>query len=124
MRSQEPINNTSRSLNGEFTDCQPRKRGGFLGKFGRHDSKDDSSSEVDKPEPQTFTLGSQLKATVFNSWINVLFIAAPVGSMLPAFRSLVVRVCVLTADLDSCAACRQSQRRRCLRGKLYCHHAC
>ncbi|CAL5874993.1 uncharacterized protein PFLUO_LOCUS9296 [Penicillium psychrofluorescens] len=79
MRSQEPINNTSRSLNGESPDSQPRKRAGFLGKFGHHDSKDDASSEVDKPAPQKYTLGSQLKATVFNSWINVLFIAAPVG---------------------------------------------
>ncbi|KAJ5605778.1 sodium/calcium transporter [Penicillium lagena] len=78
MRSQAPINNTSRSLNGE-SDSQPRKRGGFLGKFGHHDKTDDASSEVDKPEPQKFTIGSQLKATIFNSWINVLFIAAPVG---------------------------------------------
>ncbi|KAJ5815403.1 vacuolar calcium ion transporter [Penicillium riverlandense] len=80
MRSQEPINNTSRSLNDESADSQPRQRGGIFSKFGHHDNKDDvSSSEVDKPEPQKFTFGSQLKATIFNSWINVLFIAAPVG---------------------------------------------
>jgi len=31
------------------------------------------------PNRQRFTLGSQLKATIFNSWINLLLIAAPVG---------------------------------------------
>lgn len=36
-----------------------------------------TSKQSRKHKP--FTLGSQLKATVFNSWINVLLLAAPVG---------------------------------------------
>lgn len=35
------------------------------------------SSTSKKREP--FTLGNQLKATIFNSWINILLIAAPIG---------------------------------------------
>ena len=34
-------------------------------------------------EGQNFTAGGQLKATLLSSWINVLLIAAPVGSKSP-----------------------------------------
>ncbi|KIY01095.1 uncharacterized protein Z520_02647 [Fonsecaea multimorphosa CBS 102226] len=39
------------------------------------ESKDDNNGK-DKP---TFTAWSQIRATVFNSWINILLIASPVG---------------------------------------------
>jgi Ca2+:H+ antiporter len=38
-----------------------------------------SSTSQKLSEHKRFTLGSQLKATIFNSWINLLLIAAPVG---------------------------------------------
>jgi hypothetical protein len=39
-----------------------------------------SSTPQKSSERKRFTLGSQLKATIFNSWINLLLIAAPVGN--------------------------------------------
>ncbi|MCJ1477618.1 hypothetical protein MMC13_006291 [Lambiella insularis] len=62
---------------------QPRKRklGGLLGKFRKH--KDDEKEAVEdddqsKPKPK-FTAMSQLRATLLNSYINVLLILVPVG---------------------------------------------
>jgi Ca2+:H+ antiporter len=34
---------------------------------------------LSKLKHKPFTVGSQLQATIFNSWINVLLLAAPVG---------------------------------------------
>ena len=61
------------------------RRSRFIGRFSkRHPESGDVPDEngaatEDSPPPQKFTLGSQLKATIFNSWINLLLIAAPVG---------------------------------------------
>lgn len=38
-----------------------------------------SSTQQKSSKRKRFTLGSQLKATIFNSWINILLIAVPVG---------------------------------------------
>lgn len=38
-----------------------------------------SSSSFSKSSKQKFTLVGQLRATLFNSWLNVLFIFIPVG---------------------------------------------
>lgn len=79
VESHDPIN-VSRGIEESSESGLPRQRkGGFLGKF----SHGDDSSEEDKKslsEAQKFTFASQLRATVLNSWINVLLIAAPVGS--------------------------------------------
>lgn len=90
MQSEAPIN-VPRELpfeadeNGRPVeeDGKPRNRKdkGFLGKFKSSTSEGtqepDESKDGDKPK---FTLASQLRATILNSWINVLIIAAPVGS--------------------------------------------
>lgn len=51
-------------------------------------SEHPSETDMEKPEPVKFTAGGQLKATLFNSWVNVLLVAAPVGSMPRLFCSL------------------------------------
>lgn len=59
-----------------------RKERGFLARFKRSSEEkepDDSKSVGEKPK---FTFASQIRATILNSWINVLIVAAPVGSML------------------------------------------
>lgn len=59
-----------------------RKERGFLARFKRSSEEqepDDSKPVEEKPK---FTVASQIRATVFNSWINILIVAAPVGSML------------------------------------------
>lgn len=79
MASQDPIN-VSRGVDSDtLGSAQTRQRkGGILGKLKhRHDDDEDKKSL----EKQTFTFGGQLRATILNSWINVLLIAAPVGSM-------------------------------------------
>ncbi|KAL4786797.1 Sodium/calcium exchanger protein-domain-containing protein [Aspergillus varians] len=74
--STEPINVTFRS--GSEADGKPRKRR-FLG-IGNHSDGEKRDIPEDQPEDkQKFTAVGQFKATVLNSWINVLLIAAPVG---------------------------------------------
>ncbi|KAL4806405.1 Sodium/calcium exchanger protein-domain-containing protein [Aspergillus unguis] len=77
--SDEPINvSASRGLE-LVEEGKPRKRRGFLG-VGGH--SDEGSSGTSKDEPRrkhNFTTVGQLKATIFNSWINILLLAAPVG---------------------------------------------
>jgi hypothetical protein len=61
----------------------------FIARFrkNKEDEKDKSRSSTglskatskQSRKHKPFTLGSQLKATIFNSWINVLLLAAPVG---------------------------------------------
>jgi Ca2+:H+ antiporter len=45
----------------------------------RHKTAVSEISTSRKSSKHNFTLGNQLKATIFNSWINLLLIAAPVG---------------------------------------------
>jgi Ca2+:H+ antiporter len=60
---------------------KPRSR--FLGKFRRQKTEGDAEEfkdAEDDVEGPTFTVASQLRATILNSWINVLIFAAPAGS--------------------------------------------
>lgn len=79
-----------------------RKGRGFLGKFKTSASEQQESDDSKSPEQKhKFTVASQLRATILNSWINVLLIAVPVGSMF----SLLVGYAV-HANRRSCVACR------------------
>ncbi|CAG7943005.1 unnamed protein product [Penicillium nalgiovense] len=88
MASQDPINVSSvRGIDTETVgSAQARQRkGGILGRFKhRHDDDDEWEDKKSLSDKQTFTFASQLRATVLNSWINVLLIAAPVGIVLYA----------------------------------------
>lgn len=61
----------------------PRRRKNPFAKSDQYSQDTDSlpSNEPRRPgtDQQRFTLVGQLKATIFNSWINVLLICAPVG---------------------------------------------
>lgn len=111
MASQDPINVSSvRGVDTETVgSAQARQRkGGILGKFkNRHDNDEleDKKSHSDK---QTFTFASQLRATILNSWINVLLIAAPVGSMSCSFCRLLMYGSARANFMfvHSCALCR------------------
>ena len=62
---------------------KPRKRSNLLSKLTKKKSEDDQlhrkNTSSSKKGSQTFTPMSQIRATIFNSWINVLFIMVPVG---------------------------------------------
>ncbi|PLB50371.1 putative sodium/calcium transporter [Aspergillus steynii IBT 23096] len=83
MRSSEPINV---SYGGDGTDVdedgKPRKRRTATSKLGE-DDMDGSRGSSDDPKgvanKQKFTAVGQFKATVLNSWINILLLAAPAG---------------------------------------------
>ncbi|KAI9373574.1 Sodium/calcium exchanger protein-domain-containing protein [Aspergillus egyptiacus] len=78
MHNSAPINITSRSPSAE-AEGGPRKRKGFwgLGKgIGGESSDAEGDGSKDKPR---FTAMGQFRATVLNSWINVLLLAAPAG---------------------------------------------
>lgn len=71
-------------------DGQPRKRklGGLFGKLKRHKQGDHEKDGEPDEEKQKFTAWGQIRATVFNSYINVLLIAAPVGIALSQVKSV------------------------------------
>jgi Ca2+:H+ antiporter len=58
------------------TDEKPRHRKGLKGLFHRKDKKADNEKieQIDADKPP-YTFGNQIRATLFNSWINVLLIA-------------------------------------------------
>lgn len=78
MSSNAPINVTPRGHDGIESDGKPRKRR-FLG-IGNRSDGDDREIPEEEPDKQRFTAVGQFKATVLNSWINILLVAAPVGS--------------------------------------------
>lgn len=79
IESQKPINVTSdRGLEPEVEEGT-RHRKGVFGHFKRGSTEEEPKDEREDIKPPKFTVASQLRATIFNSWINVLFIAAPVG---------------------------------------------
>ena len=78
---------TSTQVNGDGSSTGVRKRG-FLSRLGR---KDQEASDIDTEKPRStkkFTPWSQVRATIFNSWINILIIAAPVGIALNYVESV------------------------------------
>lgn len=80
--SQHPINVTSeRGLEPEAEEGngKTRQRKGIFGHFKHGSTEEELKDETEARKPPQFTVASQLRATIFNSWINVLFIAAPVG---------------------------------------------
>jgi len=72
-----------------LADGQPRKRkfGGLFGKLKKH-KKEDTEEDDEPEEKQKFTAMGQIRATVFNSYINILLIAAPVGIALSQVQSV------------------------------------
>lgn len=71
----------SRDLDGEGTGSttdKPRKRKLKFG-FGRSKTQTETEADDEKGEAPVFTVASQLRATILNSWINVLILAAPAG---------------------------------------------
>ena len=62
---------------------QPRKRFRGLLKFNKKDDKKKEVDEKSMPDSfknkEQFGLMGQIKATIFNSWINILFLMVPVG---------------------------------------------
>ncbi|KAJ5670085.1 uncharacterized protein N7477_005448 [Penicillium maclennaniae] len=85
--SQEPINVSSGNEESE----QPRKRG-FI-KFGRPETPSEPDDE--KGEAPKFTVASQLRATILNSWINVLILAAPAGIALHVVKANPIAIFVV-----------------------------
>lgn len=75
LAGSEDAINISRDIDGE--EGGPRRR--KTGLSGAPTEGDDAASSVSSGKP-VFTVASQLRATIFNSWINVLFILVPVGS--------------------------------------------
>jgi Ca2+:H+ antiporter len=82
-------NSDDTAVNGTDTDSTRQRDGhkkrslkGLLGgkSTDRKEEADDNNGK-DKPHKK-FTVGGQIKATLFNSWINVLLIASPIGIIL------------------------------------------
>lgn len=94
VQSHEPINLSS--TQSSLGEGKPRRRKLFA-KFTDKDSDTlaPSKSRESVPNKQKFTVVGQLKATIFNSWINILLGAAPAGSKI----LLPVSSCILKLTL-------------------------
>ncbi|KAJ9269423.1 hypothetical protein DTO212C5_4486 [Paecilomyces variotii] len=78
--SNDPIN-IPEPAHDDSGEGKPRRRK-FFGRFNDKDEGDKlalSESQESMPDKQKFTVVGQLKATLFNSWINILLFAAPAG---------------------------------------------
>lgn len=85
----EPKDSTSSNTivptNEDNSENKPRVRGKFKGLFKKkkHDESEAETQDLspdDEEKPKTnFTFASQIRATLLNSWINVLLVAVPVG---------------------------------------------
>ncbi|KOS37793.1 hypothetical protein ACN38_g11406 [Penicillium nordicum] len=98
MASQDPINVSSvRGVDSETVgSVQARQRkGGILGKFKNRHDDNEWEDKKSLSSNKSFTFASQLRATILNSWINVLLIAAPVGIALYAVRANPIAVFVV-----------------------------
>ena len=82
IHSNEPINISAQTGLDEDQMGGPRKRRTFASGFGDKslDEDMDSNSVKGVKEEPKFTAMGQLKATLFNSWVNILLLAAPAGS--------------------------------------------
>jgi Ca2+:H+ antiporter len=62
---------------------EQKARNRFVGRFfhKKHDTEVGTEDQKEKKslKHKKFTFGNQIRATLFNSWINVLLVAAPVG---------------------------------------------
>jgi Ca2+:H+ antiporter len=65
-----------------------RSRFQFRKMFKRHKESENSEDDEQKEPPQKFTAMGQIRATILNSYINVLLIAAPVGIALSQVKSI------------------------------------
>lgn len=83
--SQDPI-----SIDGDNSNDEgPRRRktatpSSLTEEDGLRKTKSSRSNTTVKP---VFTVGSQLRATIFNSWINILLVCVPAGSTKDILRS-------------------------------------
>lgn len=89
--------NANANANGNAT--QARQRKGLFGKFGhKKDEEEVSSPELDDEKPAEspkFTVAGQIRATIFNSWINVLILAAPAGIAMHAVNANSIAIFVV-----------------------------
>ncbi|KAJ5908881.1 hypothetical protein N7495_001563 [Penicillium taxi] len=93
--SEDPINiSTPRApeSSSEEGTINPRQRKGLFSKFRRSENVEEETLDEEAPK---FTVASQLRATIFNSWINVLIVAAPVGIALYAIGANPIAVFVV-----------------------------
>lgn len=79
MSSGDPINVSTRASPAGESEGIPRKRTRFLGLREPSNEEGKEVSEDELRDKQKFTPVGQFKATVLNSWINILILAAPVG---------------------------------------------
>ncbi|KAJ5102701.1 hypothetical protein N7532_003230 [Penicillium argentinense] len=93
MRSQDPINvSSARGLEPDVEAGKPRSR--FL-KFKRSSHEKEPEEFKEEDDAPKFTVASQIRATVFNSWINVLIFAAPAGIALYCVKANPIAIFVV-----------------------------
>lgn len=82
--SQDPIN-VSRDIDTE--DGVPRRRKTGISSAPTEDDDAKTAGSTGSRGKPVFTVGSQLRATIFNSWINLLLFCVPAGSAFQPFYS-------------------------------------
>lgn len=111
LAGSEDAINVSRDIDGE--ESGPRRR--KTGLSNPPTEADDTASSASSGKP-VFTVASQLRATILNSWINLLLVLVPVGS---TFDPTVFANQQLIAY--SCSELYQRQPNSCFCCELSCH---
>ncbi|OKL60913.1 hypothetical protein UA08_03561 [Talaromyces atroroseus] len=97
--SQDPIN-VSRGIDGDNSEdgATRRRKQTSTSLTDRDDLTTTKSVDSGKSEKPVFTVGSQLRATILNSWINVLLVCVPVGSTVALNYTNVSRTAVFVVN--------------------------
>ncbi|KAJ9613099.1 hypothetical protein H2200_003040 [Cladophialophora chaetospira] len=74
----QPAEDTGSSVRQRPTGEEKKKRG-FKSFFSKKDKNEKNRDDNNGKDKKHFTAWGQIRATVFNSWINVLLIASPIG---------------------------------------------
>ena len=108
--SKEPVEHDTGGV------VRERKKQGALKRLFHHEGKAKEGDDEAKPK-QKFTAMGQFRATVLNSWINILLIACKV-------RNVVGQVMVLMFSSAHWHRCflRKGRASRSFRHQLHCHH--
>ncbi|KAI9757181.1 MAG: vacuolar membrane-associated protein iml1 [Chaenotheca gracillima] len=80
--SEQPSSKTNLAAQNSSRSGATKRRNRILSKFSKHTSNPDTSEKEAEDSGKTkprYTFANQIRATLFNSWINVLLICAPIG---------------------------------------------
>lgn len=118
-KSNEPINVSQ--AKDDPDEGGPRQRKAVAKSIRNDDDTLTGKSRESTEDKQQFTVVGQLKATLFNSWVNILLVMAPVGS-----KKVTVPLQAQGSPTNVVSHCQLPSHRSCwdIRHQFHCYNVC